>query len=244
MRPSDAGIAEARDRLIVALDVPSVEAADKAVGDLGDSVSFYKIGYELAFAGGLHLADRLIRAGKQVFLDLKLHDIPNTVSAGIRSVRDIGATFVTVHAYPTTLAAAVEGRGSSSLKILGVTVLTSLEQGDLDRAGYGLPLAELLERRVRDTARLGADGVICAPTDLAAVRRIAGGHLLAVTPGIRPAGTDSGDQKRIATPAIAIAAGADRLVVGRPVLRAEHPAAAADAIVAEIARAIRGRDTA
>lgn len=232
---------DARDRLIVALDLPSVQAAQEAIGRLGDTVTFYKIGYELAFAGGLALTEALAASGKQVFIDLKLHDIPNTVAAGVRSISRLGATFLTVHAYPSTLAAAVEGRGDSALKILGVTVLTSLGEEDLKAIGYGLDLPALMRRRVSDAKAAGVEGVICAPTDLGIVRSIAGSSLLAVTPGVRPTAAAPGDQKRVATPYDAISAGADYLVVGRPVLQAADPAAAAEAIVGEIRRAVHER---
>jgi orotidine-5'-phosphate decarboxylase len=227
----------ARDRLIVALDLPSVEAAEASIARLGDAATFYKIGYELAFAGGLGLARRLVDAGKHVFLDLKLHDIGNTVAGGVRSVADIGATFLTVHAYPSTLRAAVDARGSGPLKILGVTVLTSYDDADLQHAGYSVGVETLVAHRIADCVEIGADGVVCAPTDLRLVHATAGGRLIAVTPGVRPAGAAFGDQKRVATPAEAIREGAAYLVVGRPIIGAADPKAAAEAIVAEIAGA-------
>ena len=226
-----------RDRLIVALDLPSVAAAEALVARLGDSVTFYKIGYQLAYAGGLPLARQLADAGKKVFLDLKLHDIGNTVARGVESVARLGATFLTVHAYPQTMKAAVEGRGSAGLKILAVTVLTSYDDGDLHAAGYRLGVTDLAEARAQQAQVLGVDGLVCSPEEAAALRKIVGHQMNLVTPGIRPTGAAAGDQKRIMTPARAIAAGADYLVVGRPVLEALEPAAAAEAIVAEISQA-------
>jgi orotidine-5'-phosphate decarboxylase len=225
----------ARERLIVALDVSSVEAAEAAVARLGDTVSFYKIGYQLAFAGGLAYAQELAGAGKQVFLDLKLHDIGNTVAQGVRSVARLGATFLTVHAYPQTMQAAVEAR-EAGLRILAVTVLTSYDDSDLKAAGYDATVKALVARRAEQARILGIDGLVCSPEEAANVRSIVGPGMTLVTPGIRPAGTGAGDQKRIMTPAAAIAAGADYLVVGRPILAASDPRAAAAAIVAEIAQ--------
>ena len=227
---------EPRDRLIVALDVSSVEAAQALVARLGDAVSFYKIGYQLAFAGGIAYAHSLIDAGKQVFVDLKLHDIGNTVAQGVKSVARLGATFLTVHAYPPTMQAAVQAR-EGELRILAVTVLTSFDDADLKAAGYAATVAELVARRAAQAREIGVDGVVCSPEEAAKVRAIVGDKLCLVTPGIRPAGAEIGDQKRIATPAAAIAAGADYLVVGRPVIAAPDPKAAAEAIVAEIAGA-------
>src|SRR4051795_2055419 len=221
-----------RDRLIVALDLPSVAEAEAMVARLGDSVTFYKIGYQLAYAGGLPLARQLVDAGKKVFLDLKLHDIGNTVARGVESVARLGATFLTVHAYPQTMKAAVEGRGSSQLKILAVTVLTSYDDGDLHAAGYRLGVTDLAEARAQQAQVLGVDGLVCSPEEAAALRKIVGPQMNLVTPGVRPTGAAAGDQKRIMTPARAIAAGADYLVVGRPILEASDPKAAADVIVA------------
>jgi orotidine-5'-phosphate decarboxylase len=225
---------EARERLIVALDLPSVAAAEAMVLKLGASVSFYKIGYQLSFAGGLSFAAGLIAAGKQVFLDLKLHDIGNTVTSGVASVAQLGATFLTVHAYPQTMKAAMEGKRGSKLKILGVTVLTSYDDADLFGAGYKLGVSALVAQRAAQARDLGVDGLVCSAEEATKLRSVVGPGLSLVTPGIRPAGSASDDQKRIMTPAKAIAAGADYLVVGRPIIGAGDPKAAADAIVAEI----------
>ena len=227
---------DARERLIVALDLPSVKAAESMVSRLGESVLFYKIGYQLAFAGGLPFAAGLIAAGKQVFLDLKLHDIGNTVEKGVESVAQLGATFLTVHAYPQTMKAAVAGKRGSALRILAVTVLTSYDDADLAAAGYEMSVPELAAARAEQARDIGVDGLVCSAEEAAKLRGIAGPGMVLVTPGIRPAGSASGDQKRIMTPARAIEAGADYLVVGRPVVEAADPKKAAEAIVAEIER--------
>ena len=229
---------ESRERLIVALDVPSAAKAETMVTQLGDSVRFYKIGYQLAFAGGLPFAKELIAAGKQVFLDLKLHDIGNTVAKGVESVAQLGAIFLTVHAYPQTMKAAIEGRRGSKLRILAVTVLTSYDDADLAAAGYEMDVKELASARAAQARDIGIDGLVCSAEEVTALRDIVGGGMVLVTPGIRPAGGDAGDQKRIVTPARAIKAGADYLVVGRPVVETADPRSAADAIVAEIDAAI------
>ena len=228
----------ASDRLIVALDLPSVVAADAMIARLGEAVNFYKIGYQLGFAGGLPLVRRLADQGKKVFVDLKLHDIGNTVARGVESVAALGATFLTVHAYPQTMKAAVEARAGSDLKILAVTVLTSYDDGDLHAAGYRLSVSDLVEARAQQAQVLGVDGLVSSPEEAAALRKIVGHQMNLVTPGIRPAGGAAGDQKRIMTPARAIAAGSDYLVVGRPIVEASDPKAAADAIQAEIAQAL------
>ncbi len=227
---------EPRERLIVALDLSSVEAAQAMVARLGEAVSFYKIGYQLAFAGGLAYVPALADAGKRVFLDLKLHDIGNTVEQGVKSAARLGASFLTVHGYPQTMRAAVAAR-EGKLRVLAVTVLTSFDDNDLKVAGYRTTVAELVAARAAQARDLGVDGVVCSPEEASPVRSIVGGALALVTPGIRPVGAAAGDQKRIATPAAAIAAGADYLVVGRPIIAAADPKAAAQAIVADIAKA-------
>src|SRR5712691_81990 len=227
-----------RDRLIVALDLPSLSDAEALIDKLGDAVGFYKIGYQLAFAHGLPLASALVGAGKRMFLDMKLHDIGNTVARGVENVARMGATFLTVHAYPQTMRAAVEARAGSGLRILAVTVLTSYDDGDLHAAGYRLGVSDLVEARAQQAQVLGVDGLVCSPEEAAALRKVVGHQMRLVTPGIRPAGSAAGDQKRIMTPARAISAGADYLVVGRPVMEAADPKAAADAIQAEIAQAL------
>ncbi|HEY0218666.1 MAG TPA: orotidine-5'-phosphate decarboxylase [Afipia sp.] len=224
-----------RDRLIVALDLPDVAAAEAMVTRLGDSVSFYKIGYQLGYAGGLSMVDGLVRAGKKVFVDLKLHDIGNTVASGVESLAKLGATFLTVHAYPQTMKAAVAAREGSGLKILAVTVLTSYNDADAEEAGYRLGVSQMVEMRARQAQDIGVDGIVCSAEEAANLRKILGPNIALVTPGIRPAGSAVGDQKRVMTPTRAIQSGVDYLVVGRPVIAAADPKAAADAIVAEIA---------
>jgi orotidine-5'-phosphate decarboxylase len=227
-----------KDRLIVSLDLPALEPAEAMIARLGDSVTFYKIGYHLVYAGGLSLARQLRAAGKKVFIDVKLHDIGNTVTRGVESLSTLGATFLTVHAYPQTMKAAVEGRGDAGLKILAVTVLTSYNEEDAQEAGYRHTIADLVAIRARQAKALGVDGLVCSPEEVAALRAIVGGQMSLVTPGIRPSGSSVGDQKRFMTPSRAIAAGADYLVVGRPVMEAADPKAAADLIQAEIAQAL------
>jgi len=229
----------ARDRVIVALDLPSVAMAGAMVEKIGDAASFYKVGYQLAFADGLPFARGLISAGKQVFIDLKLHDIGNTVGKGVESVAKMGATFLTVHAYPQTMKAAAAAAKGSGLKILAVTVLTSYDNNDLAEAGYKAGVSDLVAMRAKQARDLGIDGLVCSAEEAAALRQVVGKDMVLVTPGIRPAGADAGDQKRIMTPAKAIAAGADYLVVGRPIVEAADPKAAASAIAGEVAQAMK-----
>jgi orotidine-5'-phosphate decarboxylase len=224
----------ARDRLIVSLDLPSIHEAEAIVARLGSSVTFYKIGYQLVYAGGIQFAAGLIAAGKQMFLDLKLHDIGNTVAKGVESVAQMGAKFITVHAYPQTMRSAVEGARGSSLQVLAVTVLTSYDDADLKEAGYRTNVAELAALRAQQARDIGVHGLVCSPEEVTNLRSITGQGMALVTPGIRPVGSAAGDQKRFTTPAKAIAGGADYLVVGRPIVDAPDPKAAADAIVAEI----------
>jgi orotidine-5'-phosphate decarboxylase len=228
-----------RDRLIVALDLPTLSDAEAMVERLGDSVSFYKVGYQLAFAGGLPLARALAQAGKRVFLDMKLHDIENSVAKGVESVAELGVNFLTVHAYPQTMKAAVAARDGSGLKILAVTVLTSYDDIDLAESGYSQSVDALVARRAQQAHDLGVDGLVCSPEEASPLRLAVGHDMLFVTPGIRPLGSARGDQKRVTTPAQAIKAGADYLVVGRPITGASDPKVAAQAIVDEIAAAAR-----
>jgi orotidine-5'-phosphate decarboxylase len=227
-----------KERLIVALDVASVEEAHGIVERLGAAVVFYKIGYQLAFAGGLTFADTLIRRGKRVFLDMKLHDIGNTVSHGVESAIRLGVTFLTVHAYPQTMKAAVAARSSSPLRILAVTVLTSYDDQDLAEAGYGHSVRDLVAMRGGQARQIGVDGLVCSPLEVGGLRAAIGAGMLLVTPGIRPATGHADDQKRVMSPAQAIRSGADYLVVGRPILQAPDPKAAAEGIVSEIEAAL------
>lgn len=228
---------DVRDRLIVALDLPSVAEAEAMVAMLGESVSFYKIGMELAYAGGLPLAEKLIGQGKKVFIDLKLHDIGNTVERAARQIARLGADFLTVHAFPQSMKAALAGVAGSNLKLLAVTVMTSYDDADLKAAGYACGVKELVAQRAMQAKDLGMHGLILSPEEIEPTRALVGRGMQLVTPGIRPSGSATGDQKRIMTPARAITAGADHLVVGRPVTEAADPRTAAEAIVAEIAGA-------
>ena len=225
------------DRLIVALDLPNAIAAEELVDQLGDAVSFYKIGLGMLTGGGLGLACELKDQGKRVFLDMKLYDIGATVEKAVAGLAQFGLDFLTVHGDPQVVRAAVAGRGDAATRILAVTILTSLDRGDLDdmliRPGA---IEDLTVERARRALLAGADGLIASPREAARIRALpqAKGRLI-VTPGVRPAGTALGDQKRVATPAAALAAGADHIVIGRPVWAAPDPRAAAEAILAEIA---------
>ncbi|MGA7655535.1 MAG: orotidine-5'-phosphate decarboxylase [Methylocella sp.] len=234
-------MATAREKLIVALDFATPREAEALVTGLGDTVSFYKIGLELAYGGGLPFAQDLIRDGKQVFLDLKLHDIPATVSRACAQVAGSGARFLTVHAFPQTMTAAKLAAAGSPLRILGVTVLTSCDDRDLADAGYAYGVRDLVSRRAAQACEAGIDGLILSAEEASVIRASVGNKMLLVTPGIRQEGSTAADQKRTTTPAAAIAAGADYLVVGRPVTQAKNPREAAAAIVAEIAGALGTR---
>jgi len=231
------------DRLIVALDVPTVAQARALVAKLEGVVSFYKIGMWLLYSSGTEaFIDEMLAGGKRIFLDAKMHDIGETVRAGARAAAERGISFMTVHAEPQVVRAAMEGKGKSALQILAVTVLTSLSDDDLAEIGYARTVPELVAQRVNDVVALGGDGVIASGEDNPnEIRRRANApNLLVVTPGIRPAGAAAGDQKRIATPAAAIGRGADYLVVGRPIVAATNPAAAARAIIVEMERGANG----
>ena len=227
---------EADPRLIVALDVPTVAEAEALVEKIGDEAAFFKIGYQLAFAGGLPLARDLKASGRKVFLDMKLLDIDNTVAKGVENVVRMGVDMLTLHAYPKAMRAAVAAAAGSDLCLLGVTVLTSMDAGDLAEAGYALSPEELVLRRAAQARDAGMGGIVCAAAEASAVRAIVGPSMAIVTPGIRPAGAAHGDQKRVMTPAMALAAGASHLVVGRPISAAADPAAAARAIRLEMAQ--------
>jgi orotidine-5'-phosphate decarboxylase len=231
-----------RDRLIVALDVPSVEEARALIGRIGPAVTFYKIGLELVIAGGLDLARELAHAGCQVFLDMKLLDIENTVERATRNAATAGATFLTVHAHDAkTLRAALAGKSGTSLKILGVTVLTNLDSGDLRQQGIDATPEDLVARRAALARAAGCDGVVASGLEAARVRAILGPSMTIVTPGIRLPGGFAGDQARVAGPREAIAAGADYLVVGRPIAGANDPARAAGLFVQHIEEGLAQR---
>ena len=228
----------ADDRLIVAMDVPNALAGLELAQKLGDSVSFYKIGLGMLTGGGLALANELKdEQGKKIFLDMKLFDIGATVEAAVRGLAQFDLDFLTVHGDPHVVRAAKQGAAGKDLKILAVTILTSLDRADLDAALIrDGAVADLVVERAGRAFLAGADGVIASPQEAALIRALpeAAGKLI-VTPGVRPAGAALGDQKRVETPAAALAAGADHLVVGRPIWQAADPAAAAQAILREIA---------
>lgn len=233
--------ATARERLMLPLDVPTVEEARALVEKTAGAVGIYKIGMELQFAGGLELARQLGSEGHKIFLDVKLHDIDNTIFSAVRNVAKMGMRFMTLHAYPKTMRAAVEAIRQddvTDLCLLGVTVLTSMDDDDLHEAGYRGRVAELVAKRAADARAAGMGGIVCSPQEATAMRHILGDELVMVTPGIRPAGSAAGDQKRIMTPGDAIRAGSDYLVVGRPISKADDPRAAAEAVVAEIEEAL------
>jgi orotidine-5'-phosphate decarboxylase len=227
------------DRIILALDVPSLDDARALVAKVGDSVGVYKIGLELLFSGGVALASELAAQGKRVFIDAKLLDIQITVERATAAIARTGAHFLTVHAADRkTLDAAVRGRGKSALKLLGVTVLTNLDRGDLCQQGIEMPPLALVQERARLAQDAGFDGIVASGKEAAALRERLRNFLI-VTPGIRSLGADAQDQRRVVTPQAAIEAGADYLVVGRPITRASDPRAAAEKIAAEIAKAMR-----
>ncbi len=228
-----------RDRLIVALDVPTALDAEALIKRIGDGVGVYKVGLELILTrDGVALAERLAGEGHGVFLDAKLLDIDNTVARAVESASRLGVRFLTIHAYPRTMRAAVAARGNSGLELLAVTVLTSMAEADFAAAGYAGTVGDRVLTRARDAVEAGVYGVVASPAEAAEIRRSVGENLLIVTPGIRPAGAAEGDQRRVATPAAAISAGADYLVVGRPIIAAADPAATAKAIIDEIATAM------
>lgn len=231
----------ALDRLMLPVDVPTIRDAEALVSRTEGKVGVYKIGMELQFAGGLEFARDLAADGKKIFLDVKLHDIDNTITQAIRNVARMGMTFVTLHAYPKTMRAAVKGlaeEGNPALCLLGVTVLTSMDEDDLVAAGYRGPVSDLVAARAKDARDAGMGGIVCAATEAQNMRAILDDDLVIVTPGIRPKGSAANDQRRVMTPEDAIRAGSDYLVVGRPISKAEDPGAAADAVVAEIEAAL------
>jgi len=228
------------ERLIVALDVPTADTARDLVSRLGPAVGFYKIGLQLQYAGGIDLARELKDQGKKVFLDAKLLDIDQTVTAATRNIARLGVDFLTVHAHAPTLRAAVTGRGQSGLRLLAVTVLTSMGRADMAELGTRFSLEELVLRRAQAAIDSGCDGVIASGNEARQLRAFAGDRLLIVTPGIRSQGEATDDQQRAATPRDAIAAGADYLVVGRQIMRSADPGAAAAAILREVESALSG----
>ncbi len=225
----------AEDRLIVALDFSTRKKAQEIVDILGDSVSFYKIGYELFYGGdGLELGKELIKQGKKVFFDLKLLDIENTVEKAVSAIAKTGASFLTVHAYPKTMGAAARSAAGTSLKILGVTVLTSLDDDDMMNAGYDRDVASLVGLRAHQASLAKIGGIVCSPLEAAMVRTLIGEEMAVVTPGIRPKGAQINEQKRSMTPSEALNNGASHIVVGRPITNAADPKSAAEKIIDEM----------
>jgi orotidine-5'-phosphate decarboxylase len=228
----------ARDRLIVALDMPTVEEARRLVADLGDTVGFYKVGLELVFSGGLELARDLKQSGKRVFLDMKLLDIGNTVERSVANAAELDLDFLTIHGHDLkTLRAAVSGRAGAPLQLLAVTVLTNLTAEDLRQQGASLSPAELVLHRSRLAHEAGLDGVIASGLEAAEIRAAVGRGFLIVTPGVRLPGSTTDDQERITTPKSAILTGADHIVVGRPITQADDPRAAAETFLSHIREA-------
>ena len=226
-----------RNPIIVALDVDSAAEARALISQLGSCVNFYKVGLELYAAAGVEFVHELVHEGKDVFLDLKVYDIPETVRRAVAQVARTGVRFLTAHAVSSVMRAAVEGRGDSNLKLLAVTVLTSFGPEDRDELGYAHTIPDLVDMRARKAMELGMDGIVASPLEAAAVRRIIGPGKVLVTPGVRSAGAAKGDQKRTATPLEAVRDGADYLVIGRQITRAADPAGEAARILDEIGAA-------
>jgi orotidine-5'-phosphate decarboxylase len=223
--------------IIVALDVDSRDEALRLVDQLGESVGFYKVGMELYAAAGIEIARYLVSAGKQVFLDMKYYDIGETVRRAVAQVARSGVSLLTVHSSGQVMRSAIAGRGDSQLKVLAVTVLTSFDDSDLRELGYACRVPELVQHFVQMAKTSGVDGLVCSPLEVASVRETVGEGMILVTPGVRSAGADTGDQKRVATPGDAIRNGADYVVIGRQITRAAEPRAEAARILDEIASA-------
>ncbi len=232
---------EAKQRLIIGLDVPSIGEAETIVSAIGNAASFYKIGYQLVFAGGLELARDLVADGKRVFLDMKLLDIDNTISRGVENIVKMGVTMTTIHAYPKAMKAAVEAAQGSDLCLLAVSVLTSMDDRDLQDAGYCGTTGGLVAKRARQAFDAGMGGVVASAHEAAKIREIIGSEMALVTPGIRPQGSAHGDQKRVMTPRDAIQAGASHLVVARPIVKASDCKGAAEQILSEIGNTAGGK---
>lgn len=229
----------AREKLIVALDYWNIEDARKLVRDLGDEVSFYKVGLGLQLVGGNEFAKELIAEGKRVFLDYKYYDIAETVQRAVAQAAELKITFLTVHGVASIMKAAVAGRGNSDMKVLGVTVLTSMDAEDIKEMGFECSVEDLVVARAKRALEVGVDGVIASALEVAELRKQTSNKLMIVSPGIRPSGGAKHDQKRVATPFEAMRAGADYLVLGRPIYAADNPKAAAQAIIQEMADALR-----
>lgn len=228
--------------LIIALDVDSTSEALQLIERIGPAAEFYKVGMELYAVGGMAFVNQLGSFGKKVFLDLKLYDISETVKRATKQIASNEAVeFLTVHGSRAVMRAAVEGRGTKRTQLLAVTVLTSFDQDDLADLGYSTPISDLVELRVRKAAESGIDGIVCSPLEVKRVRETGGAKLKLVTPGVRSAGAAVGDQKRVATPAEAIASGADYLVIGRQVTRAPDPRKACEEVLAEVQPSLLAR---
>ena len=223
-----------KNPIIVALDFEDAAQARALIDRLGRAVDFYKVGMELYAAEGMAFVRELAAAGKHVFLDLKLYDIPETVKRATAQVAKTGARFLTVHGSNAVMRAAVEGRGASDLRLLAVTVLTSFDQQDLAELGYSSSIPDLVALRVKNAMSCGIDGIVCSAKEVAAVRALAGPKAILVTPGVRSASAAVGDQKRVATPKEAVAAGADFLVIGREITRAEDPSGQVEKILRDL----------
>ena len=220
--------------IIIALDVESRAQARALIARIGPRASFYKVGLELYTAAGMDLVRELLGEGKQVFLDLKFYDIPETVSRAVSRVAETGERFLTVHAVGSVMRAAVAAKQGSGLQLLAVTVLTSFGPEDMEELGYRGTIADLVERRAAKAVELGVDGVVASPLEARAVRRVVKRETILVTPGVRSPGAAKGDQKRVATPAEAMRDGANYLVIGRQITRAEDPAAEVERVLAEL----------
>lgn len=227
-----------RDRLIVGLDVADIQQAEKLVEELGDTIGFYKIGYQLLFAGGLDFARALKSANKKVFLDMKLLDIDNTIKSAVENIVKLGVDMLTVHAYPKAMRAAVEAARGSNLCLLGVTVLTSMDGEDLKEAGYADDPQTLVLKRAGQARQENMGGIVASAAEAALLRDVIGTDMALVTPGIRPKGAEKGDQKRVMSPKEAIQAGASHLVVARPIVKANDPLEAARKILFEMEEAL------
>jgi orotidine-5'-phosphate decarboxylase len=230
---------QAREKLIVALDFWEIEDARKLVRELGDEVTFYKVGLGLQLAGGDEFAKELIAQGKRVFLDYKYYDIEETINRAVARAAGLKITFLTVHGVTNIMKAAVAGRGTSDMKILGVTVLTSMDAEDIKEMGFECNVEDLVIARAKKALEVGVDGVIASAKEATEIRKQTNNKLMIVSPGIRPSGSAPDDQKRVATPFEAIRAGADYLVLGRPIYGASDPKAAAQAIILEMADALK-----
>ncbi|ENN90988.1 orotidine-5'-phosphate decarboxylase [Bartonella schoenbuchensis] len=223
-----------RERLIVGLDVADIKQAEKLIMQLGDCVSWYKIGYQLFFSGGMELAKDLIQAQKKVFFDMKLLDIDHTVARAVENIAKLGVSMLTIHAYPTAMKAAVAAAKGSDLCLLGVTVLTSMDEADLKNAGYKNTPQKLVLKRAEQAREAGMGGIVASALEAQALREVIGTDMALVTPGIRPQGSDKNDQKRVMTPRKALDSGASHLVVARPIIQAVDPLAATKKILAEM----------